>query len=166
MAASCQGDHRAFEQLVLRHETALYRFMCARLGHPVDAQDVLQEAFASAWRYRKSYRPKWRFSTWLYRIALRQGHRERSRQGSWVALDDAQLMAPAEPANQDVWDQARKHLTAGAFSTLWLHYHEQWPLSEIATCLGRPVSWVKVTLFRARRKLAGTLNPDDYGLTP
>ncbi|MFK7957989.1 MAG: RNA polymerase sigma factor [Lysobacterales bacterium] len=168
MAASCQGDQRAFEQLVLRHETALYRFMNARLGHRADAQDVLQEAFASAWRYRKSYRSKWRFSTWLYRIALRHGHRQRSRQRPSVDLDDAQLSAPSgqDPSNQDVWDHARNHLSAAAFNTVWLHYHEQWQLSEIATCLGRPVSWVKVTLFRARKKLAGVLNPDDYGLRP
>ncbi|MEO0586073.1 MAG: flagellar FliJ family protein, partial [Planctomycetota bacterium] len=39
-----------------------------------------------------------------------------------------------------------------------LHYHEQWKLAEIAACLGQPVSWVKVTLHRARKRLARLLD--------
>ena len=44
------GDRDAFEILVRRWQDRLYRFALGRLGHRGDAQDALQEAFASAWR--------------------------------------------------------------------------------------------------------------------
>ncbi|MEM9183139.1 MAG: RNA polymerase sigma factor [Pseudomonadota bacterium] len=164
MQAACAGDHSAFEELVSRHETPLYRFLVARLGHASDAQDVLQEAFAAAWRYRDSYRPRWRFSTWLYRIALRHGLRLRDTGGAehtaQVSLDEVELTAPGstDRLEMDIWSFARQHLSSTAFTTVWLHYHEQWKLAEIAACLGQPVSWVKVTLHRARKRLARLLN--------
>ncbi len=164
MQAVCAGDHRAFEELVRRHETPLYRFLVARLGHTSDAQDVLQEAFAAAWRYRGSYRSRWRFSTWLYRIALRHGLRLRDKAGAGeadrVSLDQVELPASedSEPVEMDIWGFARQHLSRSSFTALWLHYHEQWKLAEIAICLGQPVSWVKVTLHRARKRLARLLD--------
>lgn len=166
MQASCDGNQQAFEQLVLRHEAPLYRFMLARLGNVADAQDVLQEAFAAAWRYRQTYRSTWRFSTWLYRIALRHGQRRRHNNSAAVDPDAiAGVLVPGPlPGQADIWDHAREHLSATAFSIIWLHYHEQWKLAEIATCVDRPVSWVKVTLFRARRKLAVALKRDHYGV--
>ena len=43
-----QGDTGAFDQLVVRHQAAVYRAALAALRLPQDAEDVAQDAFVRA----------------------------------------------------------------------------------------------------------------------
>ena len=62
------GDRLAFNQLVIRHQDAVYT-LCFRLtGSPEDAADATQEAFLSAFRHIKDFRGEV-FVGWLLRIA-------------------------------------------------------------------------------------------------
>src|SRR5215216_5581931 len=45
-----QGDPDAFDQLVIRHQSAVYRAALAAMRVPQDAEDVAQDAFVRAWR--------------------------------------------------------------------------------------------------------------------
>lgn len=67
-----QGSADAFEQLVLHYQDRLYRFLLARAANRADAEDALQEAFVLAFKYLPGYRRRYRFSTWLFTIAVRQ----------------------------------------------------------------------------------------------
>src|SRR5512132_998226 len=62
-----RGDGRAFEQLALREERALYRHAARMLGAGPDAEDVVQDAFLSAWRSIGSFEGS-SFRAWLFRI--------------------------------------------------------------------------------------------------
>ena len=65
-----RGSGPAFAALVARHDDAVYviaRNMCAT---PRDAEEVVRQAFLSAWRDLKSLPAGARFRTWLYRIAM------------------------------------------------------------------------------------------------
>lgn len=64
-----KGSVGAFEQLVLRDQDRLYRFLLARTDNRSDADDALQEAFVAAFRHLSSYRSRYQFSTWLFTIA-------------------------------------------------------------------------------------------------
>ena len=84
------GDHKAFEMLVERHENKVYGLAYRLMGNAADAEDVLQDAFLSAYRGLKKFQGKSSFSTWLYRLAtnaalikLRKGKRQQS-----VSLDE------------------------------------------------------------------------------
>src|ERR671936_399142 len=61
------GDGRAFEQLALHEERALYRHAARILGAGPDAEDVVQDAFLSAWRSIGSFEGS-SFRAWLFRI--------------------------------------------------------------------------------------------------
>ncbi|MEM9531777.1 MAG: sigma-70 family RNA polymerase sigma factor [Pseudomonadota bacterium] len=152
----------AFEQLVLRHQDRLLTFLAARLGRRADAQDAIQSAFVAAWRYRRSYKPRFRFSTWLYRIALREGARLAKPDRAGEPVPD--LAAGRDPAadSDDLWSRARDLLGGEAFDVLWLYYHEDWPVSQIAQSVSRSRAWVKITLHRARGRLKKHLNPEDW----
>ncbi len=77
------GAREAFEQLVPLYEERLFNFMLKRCRTRDEAEDLTQEAFVRAWERISSYDPAWRFSTWLFTIAMRQAvsrHRKTKRE--------------------------------------------------------------------------------------
>ena len=162
-----QGSVDAFEQLVLQYQDRLYRFLLVRANNRADAEDVLQDTFVAVFKYLPGYRPKYRFSTWLFSIAVRQLGRKRQSPGTADSLDSIacghagpeQLGIQIEQ-QRSTWQTARLCLGDAQFTALWLFYVEDMPLSEIGKVMKRPVSWVKVNLMRARRRLSKELQ--DY----
>lgn len=157
------GSDRAYSELVERYQVRLLRFLLTRSASRADAEDALQDTFVNAYRYLYSYDSRWRFSTWLYRIAIRNA----ARPGPAAAGNEEMLVADEDPLaeciaaseRENLWLTAKALLSAEAYSALWLRYVEDMPVSDIAHALRRSVSWTKVTLFRARRRLGGELSP-------
>ena len=88
--ATLDGSKAAFGQLVERYQDRLLRFLMTRASSRDDAEDAIQDTFISAYRYLESYDSRWRFSTWIYRIAIRNAARQRrpERHDSDVELAD------------------------------------------------------------------------------
>lgn len=160
-----QGSVDAFEQLVTQYQDPLYRFLLVRGASRADAEDALQETFVAVFRHLQSYKPKYRFSTWLFTIALRQlGKLRNHRPESTDALDSIACgqAGPEQHGIQiqrrrSVWETAKICLGEAQFTALWLFYIEDMPLAEIAKIMKRPSGWVKVNLMRARRRLSKEL---------
>ena len=74
--AAQAGSAAAFDELVQRYRDKLLRFLITRCASQANAEDAIQDTFVSAWRYLGSYDTRWRFSTWLYRIAIRNAARQ------------------------------------------------------------------------------------------
>lgn len=64
------GDDSAFEEIVLRHQDAIYNLCRRILGNPHDAEDAAQDVFVKAYKALPGFRPNASLSTWLYRIAV------------------------------------------------------------------------------------------------
>ena len=69
MARLAAGHDAALNDLMERHATPVFHFLCRMLGNEDDANDLAQETFARVFRARESFRPDARFSTWLFTIA-------------------------------------------------------------------------------------------------
>ena len=63
------GSAEAFEQLVVKYQTPIYRLCLRMTGNPEDAADLTQESFLKAWRALDTFRFGSGFSTWLFRLA-------------------------------------------------------------------------------------------------
>lgn len=152
-----RGDDKAFHALVDRYQEKLLRFLRTRCATPADAEDVFQEAFLDAWRYLYSFNPRWRFSTWLYRIALRRAQRlpppPASQVGEVADTDDPLVNCLAASERENLWLIARRELSVEACAALWFYYVDEMPQKEIARAMERSLPWTKVTLMRARRRL-------------
>ncbi|HEY1166000.1 MAG TPA: sigma-70 family RNA polymerase sigma factor [Chitinophaga sp.] len=61
-----QDDVQAFEALYLRLWESLFTFAMKRLGSEDDAEDVVQEVFASLWARRQSLQIKGTFQGYLF----------------------------------------------------------------------------------------------------
>lgn len=165
---SLNGDRHAFAELVRRYQDRLLRFLVTRAASRADAEDAVQDAFVSAYRYLPSFNPRWRFSTWLYRIALRNLSRQASRSTGNQDLQDVEAKAVDEndplsacivaSDRENTWLIARRILSADAYTALWLRYVEDLSIREISRALDKTQSWTKVTLLRARRQLKPELD--------
>jgi len=164
LARAREGSPEAFTALVRIYRERLFRFLIVRCGNRDDAEDVLQESLVNAYRYIHTYDDRWRFSTWLYRIALRKASLM-SREAS-VPLDESQLSSMKTPLDEviaaseraNLWAVAKKTLGDEIYTALWLRTVEDASMREIAETLGRSVSWTKVSLHRARRALDAELS--------
>ena len=70
---SLEGDENAFGILVQRYQRRLAAFLSQLVGDMELARGLSQEAFVRAWSALERFDPKYRFSTWLFRIAHNLG---------------------------------------------------------------------------------------------
>ncbi len=63
------GDKAACAECIEQHSAAMYRLALRLMRNEADAEDVVQETFASAFKSIDSFEGHARLSTWLYRIA-------------------------------------------------------------------------------------------------
>lgn len=164
--ASLEGSDKAFGELVERYRERLLRFLVTRSVSQEDAEDATQDTFISAYRYLYSFDKRWRFSTWLYRIALRNVSRQVKK--TILSGQDAATLADesadplqtclADSDKDNVWLTARSKLSTEAFAAMWLRYVEDMSVKEVSRALEKSVSWTKVTLMRSRRTLEAELS--------
>jgi RNA polymerase sigma-70 factor (ECF subfamily) len=92
------GDLDALDELVSRHERAVYSLARRIVGHDEDAQDVTQQTFLDAIEHLDTFREEARFKTWLLRIATYAALKIiRKRRG----LEMVSLEAATEPQGDD-----------------------------------------------------------------
>ncbi len=163
--AAKQGSAAAFTELVQGYQASLLRFLLTRSASYADAEDALQDTLINAFRYLHSYDPRWRFSTWLYRIAVNNA--SRLQREETLQLDDLGdeegdplRHCIAQSERENLWLAARRLLNDEVYTAMWLRYVEDMSVKDISTVLERSVSWTKVNLMRGRKILDETLNND------
>src|SRR5699024_1409435 len=69
MQRYARGDTAAFDTLYARHRGPLYRYLLRGCGNRDAAGELFQDVWARLIRARHRYRPRARFTTWLFRMA-------------------------------------------------------------------------------------------------
>ncbi|HUF48972.1 MAG TPA: sigma-70 family RNA polymerase sigma factor [Vicinamibacterales bacterium] len=166
------GDAEAFGRLVTRYMRPAYFAALGLVGSREDALDLSQEAFARAFRARRTLDPERPFYPWCYAILRRlcfnflRDRRRRARKleegAGWLeAQSAAQFEDPARAAERRE-DQRR---VADALAALPDHDREVLVLKEfeglkyreIAVLVGVPMGTVMSRLYAARQRLAAVL---------
>ena len=147
-----------FEAVVHAHGAALFRYAFWLCGDRSMAEDLVQETFLRAWRFRDALREQCKVKAWLITTLRRERARLFERyQPEFVDLELEQLAAPHAASDQalESWELER------AIARLPERLREPLVLQvifgcsglEIAGMLGVPRSTVNTRLFRARRQL-------------
>ncbi|HET9090774.1 MAG TPA: RNA polymerase sigma factor [Acidimicrobiales bacterium] len=159
------GDERAFEDLYIRYRDRLYRFCLRRTGSASEAEDLVQEAFARAWKALPRFQGERRFYPWLSVIANHLCADLARRGGRCTPVEESTLevMAPSVASEQEAYvDSAGDgQLLAAAMGRLSPRHREvlelregrNWSYQQIAAHSGVEVSTIETLLFRARRSL-------------
>src|SRR5262245_36390742 len=64
------GDATAFQALVERHRSMVYRVAYQFAGNHHDAEDIAQEVFIKVYRSLEKFRQDAQLSSWMYRIVM------------------------------------------------------------------------------------------------
>ena len=164
MASALDGDRRAFESLVRRHQRPLVNHLYRQIGRREIALDLAQEVFLKVYLSLSSFDPSYRFTTWLYHIARNVARDElRTRQRRPQFCSSEHGMDRAETGQQELSEQlARKELVLRALERLSerdrnlvvLRDVESRSYEEIAKLLEMQLGTVKSGLSRARQRFA------------
>ena len=155
-------------QQALAHADALYNFACWLARDPLEAEDLVQEAYARALGSAQQFEAGSNLKAWLFRI-LRNAFIDRRRrsQRETSSPDVEELAADAEatePASRELQlDQIRAlvaedvgaavHALSEPFRTVILLDLEGMTEAEVANVLGCAPGTVKSRLSRARAVL-------------
>jgi len=158
------GSRLAFEELVCRYSPRLFHFLRRRVHTDQDIEDLIQETFLKAFRNIDRYDPEYRFSTWLYTVALRLAisHHRANRPKDLSSIPSHNPIDPEEivtrkDRSQKIWAVA-KSLHRKQYEVLWLRYMEDMAVKEIALVMNKTNVQVRVLLHRARLNLGKKLN--------
>lgn len=88
VARIVQGEKHLFDLVVQRYSRRLFRMAVSVLRNEAEAEDVVQDAFVSAYQHLAQFAGRAKFSTWLSRIALHRAFAVAAQHGRHVSLDD------------------------------------------------------------------------------
>jgi RNA polymerase sigma-70 factor, ECF subfamily len=161
----CQsGDLEAFNSLYLHYHQRLFRFCVKRLQERSEAEDVVQETFARAWRALPKFAGDRRFYPWLTVIAGNLCTDALRRRARLSPLDET-MMGASDVGTYDIEDAVLQDVDAKMVTTAFenlkprhqrvLHLRERsgWSYQRIAEEEGVGVSAVETLLWRARNAL-------------
>jgi RNA polymerase sigma-70 factor (ECF subfamily) len=170
------GDEGAVRALVQRYNRRLYRVARAVLRDDAEAEDVVQEAYVSAFSALERFRGDASFGTWISRIALNAALGRKRRRRPTVGLENLEMeqaetsrviafpLTPSNPEQAMARSQVREILEQvveelpDAFRVVFVMRDiEQLSVEETARHLGLKPATVKTRLHRARKMLRAGL---------
>ena len=159
------GDSDAYAKLLARYETKLLRYVTYLIRNEVAAQDVVQDTFIKAYKNLHGYNPKYKFSSWLYRIAHNEAMNAVKKSDVRFAADEDIADMPNvgyDPHFDEQLDaemtKAQVHACLAKLAPKYrevvqLTYFEHMQYDEVSDVLHIPTSTVGVWLMRARLQL-------------
>lgn len=167
------GQDAALNDLMARHATPIFHFLCRMVANEDDANDLAQETFVRVFKSAKNFHTEQKFSTWLFTIAAnlaRNQFRWRSRHPN-LSLDaenpeTEQSLGDTLPTNSPTPNEAVltgeraaavrsavQSLPEDLRAALVLCEWEERSVAEAATILETTPKSVESRLYRARQVL-------------
>lgn len=154
------GDREAYYQLYKLYSRSMFNVGYRIVNNQEEAEDVLQEAFISAFRNLHHYRGDATFGAWLKRIVINKainvlkGRRmERLPDDDRFDVEEVLTPDPVLPYSVEQVRRAMEKLPDGYRSVLSLYLLEGYDHEEIAEIMGISESTSKSQLNRSKKKL-------------
>jgi RNA polymerase sigma-70 factor (ECF subfamily) len=167
------GDPSAFQALVERHRSMVYRVAYQFAGNHHDAEDIAQDVFIKVYRSLDRFRQDAQLTSWMYRIVMNACIDHRRRQRPAIAApfgeeaEQRMLNTPEEtPGPEDrayagelgqVLESEIGRLPNGQRIVFVMRHHQGMKLCEIAEALGLAEGTVKRQLHAAVHRLRQAL---------
>jgi RNA polymerase sigma-70 factor (ECF subfamily) len=167
-----EGDAEAFGRLYERYADRVFRYLFARLGNRLDAEDLAEDVFLRVWRSLPNYQEQGvPFLAILFRIAhnaLIDHYRRSNLTKRQVSIEDVSLRAhhpgPGElvlsSLERDELRAALEQLREDYRTVLVLRFLGELTPQETAQIMGRSEGTVRVLQHRALASLRKMLNGD------
>lgn len=169
-AAVQKNDEKAFAQLMQRYKRPVYHMILKMVRNVDDAEDLMIESFAKAFKSLHRFKKDFTFSTWLFRIATNNTiDHIRKKKLNTLSIDNRftddngdGISIEVEDDNLNPQEEAIKEQKAELIQLfvdklppkyqklVRLRYFQELSYEEIAVELEAPLGTVKAQLHRAR----------------
>ncbi len=179
-----EGSEAAFEVLVTRRSSAIYRLALGITGSHQEAEDIVQETFLRVFKNLDRFSPSaGSFKTWVLAIARNQSintyHTLKRRAARLFgesgpdeegANHDHHMVDHHNPNPEALLSSRQQHAQLQAAlrklperqrTALLLKAQEHMSYAEIASTMDTTPSSVESLIFRARQRLTGILDESD-----
>jgi len=181
------GDQVAFEDIVSRYETVLYKYVRRCLGDAEQTWDIVQYVFLQLYRSLPRLRgnlfsvhSETPLKSWLFQVAVNRCRQElrknRPINFSDLELEESEMtidqgLTDPEPLPEELAERhelqedlyaAIETLPARSRSVVFLRYTEELSFGEIGLRLNMPENTVKSHFHRARGRLRTALYTHQY----
>lgn len=167
MRLASEGRLEPFACLVRRHQRPLLNFFL-RLGARTEAEDLVQETFVRVFRFRRRYRPRAKFTTFLYTVArhVRIDALRRLKRSQELLLRAREEM---DASSDGAMSATRARIDAGELvrrlpeklkDVVVLSVYQGLAYEQIAGILRIPVGTVKSRMFLAMERLRAMLDEE------
>ena len=180
VALAQHGREVAYRELLRRYERTVFSLVFRMVRDRTVAEDLAQETFIKVLNHIDKYRPEFKFSSWLFKIANNVAiDHLRRRQLNTISMDgspNASTAAEIEASSFDIVDQSESaldelqsrelgtaieraiaSLRPEYRSCILLRHVEGRSYEEIAATLDLPLGTVKTFIHRARHQLRDLL---------
>ncbi|MEV0248971.1 sigma-70 family RNA polymerase sigma factor [Nocardia sp. NPDC050712] len=165
---SRDGDVRAYEQLVLRYQGAMFRLAAKMLADRAEAEDVTQEVFLKAWRVIGRLQDDAAFVGWLYRMTTNRCLNVLRARRVPAEVDPDTTASPRHTRPEHATEmssqmaaltEALQQLTPEQRACWLLREVHGRSYDEIAEIVGANSTAVRGRIARARAQLAEVMQP-------
>jgi RNA polymerase sigma factor (sigma-70 family) len=173
-----EGDKKALQVLIIRHQLFVYNLALKMVGNVSDAEDLTQEVFIKVITALSKFKGESKFTTWLYRITVNHFINSK-RQNSKLQLVNFETYfnaieaVPNQALNdleetelKDTIEEIRINCTTGMLLCLSKEQRMIYILGEMfeidhnlgAEILGITAGNFRIKLMRARKELYNWMN--------
>ncbi|CAN5690044.1 RNA polymerase sigma factor SigW [soil metagenome] len=180
IALARKGSEKAYRELLGRYQRPVFSLVYRMVRDRELAEDIAQETFVKVFNHLGSYNPKYKFSSWIFKIAsnLAIDHL-RKKEPQTISLDGSRHATTAEQIeatsitvesrdeNPEQFleakelgaeiEQAIGRLRPDYRTAILLRHVEGRPYEEIAEIMDVPLGTVKTYIHRARTELKVSL---------
>jgi RNA polymerase sigma-70 factor (ECF subfamily) len=161
-----QGNREFFTSIIQDYQSALYHFCYHFLGSRQDSEDASVDIFIKVYRSLGSFNPRYKFSTWLYKIAynhLVEISRRKKRENRYFESEmvhGAEVVVQETPdsvffknADQEDVKNGLQSISPNSRTALMLRYYHQLSYREICQVMDIPLNTVASLIFRGKSEL-------------
>lgn len=183
VALAQKGRETAFRELIRRYERPVFSLIFRMVRDRETAEDLAQDTFIKVLNHLDKYRPEFRLSSWLFKIANNVAiDHLRKRQVETISIDGSPHAATAAEIESTSFEVVARQETAleelearelGSAieraiaslrpeyrSCILLRHVEGRSYEEIAATLDLPLGTVKTYIHRARHQLREALEAE------
>ena len=158
-----RGEAAGYKELYQRYAKAMFNTCLRIVNNIAEAEDVLQESFAEAFRNLKNFEYRTSFGGWLKQICINRSINQlKKRKVTWVDIDGTNVHETADAIfidEQEIEFKVEKvkrsimALPDGYRTVLSLYLLEGYDHEEIAEILNVAESTTRTQYMRAKQKL-------------
>jgi RNA polymerase sigma factor (sigma-70 family) len=161
------GCAPSFEEVVIEHGRAIYKYILSLVKHKELAEDIYQEVLLSVYLAYPSIKEQSKYKSWLFKIAInkcRDYWRKENKSKKFWKEEVYSYSVSFEPSaipEEEVLHKFSAEQMAERVNLLpeiyrypiYLYYYQDFSLIEIAKKSNLPMSTVKTRMKRAKERL-------------